>query len=82
MTNQIAFPGLGVNLQINRVAFHIFGHPIYWYALILLAGYIGGFNFVSLTCKKRSVSTDNVWDIAFWGLDIRSAWSTDLLCAI
>ena len=68
MTNQIAFPGLGVNLQINRVAFHIFGHPIYWYALILLAGYIGGLIFVSLTCKKRSVSTDNVWDIAFWGL--------------
>ncbi len=68
MTNTIGFPGLGLSFEINRTAFSIFGISIYWYALILLTGYICGLVFVSLTCKKRGVSTENIWDIAFYGL--------------
>lgn len=68
MTNTIAFPGLGISLEINRIAFTVFGHPIYWYALILLTGFLGGLLFVGLTGKKRGLIPDHAWDIAFWGL--------------
>lgn len=69
MSNVISFPGLGgLTLHINRIAFSIFGKDIYWYALILMSGYLLGLLFVSLTCEKRGVSKDTVWDVAFYGL--------------
>lgn len=68
MHNIIGFPSLGLELTINRVAFTIFGKPVYWYALCILAGYLGGLVFVSATGKKRGVDPDNIFDICFWGL--------------
>lgn len=68
MTNTIAFPALGLEFTINRVAFHIFQKPIYWYAIIIMTGFILALLFVSKTCEKRGVSRDTVFDIAFWGL--------------
>ncbi len=68
MTNTIAFPGLGLEFNINRVAFHIFNISVYYYALLILSGFLLGLLFVSLTCKKRGVEPDNIFDVAFWGL--------------
>ncbi len=68
MTNTIGFPGLGLEFEISRVAFHVFSKPVYFYALIILAGFLLGLLFVSLTCKKRGVEPDNIYDIAFFGL--------------
>ena len=30
MTNLVQFPGLGLEFELNRVAFHIGGISIYW----------------------------------------------------
>ncbi len=68
MTNIIGFPGLNLEFEINRVAFHIFSKPIYYYALIILTGFLLGLTFVSLTCEKRGVKKDTIFDVAFWGL--------------
>lgn len=68
MSHTIAFPGVGISLEINRVAFTIFGKDIFWYAIILLSGFLLGLLFVYNTCEKRGVSKDAVFDIAFWGL--------------
>lgn len=68
MTNVIGFPGLGLEFNVNRVAFTVFGKDIFWYAICILTGYIAGLIFVSLTSKKRGVDPDNVFDICFWGL--------------
>jgi len=68
MEHLIAFPGLGLEFEISRVAFTVLGRPIYWYALCILAGVLGGLIFVALTCKKRGVEPDHVYDICFWGL--------------
>ncbi|MFQ7291833.1 MAG: prolipoprotein diacylglyceryl transferase [Monoglobales bacterium] len=66
--NTIAFPKLGLNMKIDPVAFHIGGKEIYWYALIILTGFILGALFVLKTCRKRGVNPDNVYDIAMFGL--------------
>ncbi len=69
MTNIISFPGLfDFSLKINRVAFSIFGKDIYWYAIIILTGFLSGLAFVYFTCEKRGVPKDCVFDIACWGL--------------
>ena len=38
MTNVVTFPGLGLEFTLNRVAFEIFGRPIYWYGIIIVSG--------------------------------------------
>lgn len=68
MVNTIGFPGLGLEFEINRVAFTIFGKDIYWYALCILTGYILAMLFVTKTCKKRGVEPDHIVDICIWGL--------------
>lgn len=68
MINKIGFPGLGLEFVINRVAFSVFGKEIFWYALIILTGFSLGVVFVAHDAKKQNISTDTVFDIAFWGL--------------
>lgn len=66
--NSIDFPRLGLFFNINRVALSIGSKNIYWYALIILAGFFAGMLFVYLTCEKRGIKKDSVWDIALLGL--------------
>ena len=40
MKNKIAFPGISLELEINRIAFELFGRPIYWYAIIIAIGFL------------------------------------------
>ncbi|MBQ6902631.1 MAG: prolipoprotein diacylglyceryl transferase [Oscillospiraceae bacterium] len=40
MINHISFPGPGFDLEINRIAFELFGRPIYWYAIIIATGFL------------------------------------------
>lgn len=66
--NIISFPKLGLTLNINPVAITIGTKPIYWYALIILTGFLLGLLFVYKTCTKRGVNKDYIWDIAIIGL--------------
>lgn len=66
--NIISFPKLGLTMNINNVAFSVGSKPIYWYALIILAGFFAGLLFCYFTCEKRGVKKDAVWDTAIFGL--------------
>lgn len=66
--NHITFPKLGLNFQIDPTAFHIGTKPIYWYAIMIVTGFILAVLFCAATAKKRGVSSDTVIDVAIWGL--------------
>lgn len=66
--NVISFPKLGIVLNIKPAAFHIGPKPIYWYAIIILAGFLLGMLFVMRDSKKYGVNSENVMDIALFGL--------------
>ena len=68
MTNVIAFQKLGLVFNISPVAFSIGEKNIYWYALIILTGFIAGIIIASIGCEKRGLSQDNVLDIAIYGI--------------
>ena len=68
MTNTIGFPKLGLEFEINRIAFTVFGKSVYWYAVIILTGFLLGVLFVYKTCKKRGIEPDHIFDIGFYGL--------------
>lgn len=67
--NTIEFPNLGIGpLDINRVAFSLFGLDIYWYAVIITAGMLLAILFCMWQAKKVGLSADNVLDIALIGI--------------
>ena len=66
--NTIGFPKLGLEWNIDPVAFSIGSKPVYWYALAIVTGFLLGVLFCTATCKKRGVSPDNVIDVGIYGL--------------
>lgn len=65
--NVIAFPKLGITLNIDPVAFSVGSKDIFWYALIIITGFFAGALFVYFTAEKRGLKKDAVWDIALYG---------------
>ena len=56
--------GFGLELNIDRVAFNVFGMPIYWYGIIIALGFMLGLTLASVASKKLGENTDTVLDIA------------------
>ena len=49
MIYHVQFPGLGLECTVNRVAFTLFGMPIYWYGILIAAGMMLALLFVFMT---------------------------------
>ena len=60
----ISFPRLGIDLVLDRVAFSIFGFPVYWYGIIIALGFAMGICLASVVAKKLGEDKDIVLDIA------------------
>ena len=63
MTNRIAFPGLGLDFEISRVAFEIFGKPIFWYAIIIATGFLLAVFYGLKRSSEFSLSEDNIMNM-------------------
>lgn len=68
MINNIAFPKLGLEFEINRVAFSVGSKDIFWYGILIGIGFILAVLYTAADCEKRGVKRDTVYDIAIWGL--------------
>lgn len=63
--NILSFPGLGLEFELNRVAFTLFGFEVYWYGVIIAVGFILA---VLYGCRKAGpfgVDQDKVLDMLF-----------------
>ena len=62
--NEIILPFSHIALQINPIAFHLFGVPIYWYAIFIVASLgIAMFAYYK-NDKKFGVCYDNIIDLS------------------
>ena len=54
--------------DINPIAFHILSWPVYWYGLMYLVGFFGGWLVLSLRLRfsPRGISQDQLSDIIFF----------------
>ena len=68
--NPITFPGLELTFHIQRVAFQIFGKDIYWYGIIIAAGFLLAAAFCSWRAKDFGIKKDDFLDMLLWGLPI------------
>lgn len=60
----ISFPGLGIEgIALNRVAFTLFGHPIYWYGIIIALAFIAAIGYVLHSSKRFGIDADKVIDV-------------------
>ena len=63
MSTTVSFPGLGIGeFSFDRVAFEIFGKPVYWYGIIIMLGIVAAFIHAKLRCKPEGIKTDDIID--------------------
>lgn len=70
MENYVAFPGLGLEFNINPVAFSLFGKDVYWYGIIIAFGLILAVFFCSYLGKKDNFPKDTVLDIVLFATPV------------
>lgn len=64
MTQMVSFPGLGIEeFSINRIAFTIFGHPIYWYGVIIALAFLLGITYILKRASTFGLDSDRVLDV-------------------
>ena len=64
--NPITFPGLGLEFHINRVAFSVFGKPIYWYGIIIAVGSVPVVTYCYYNAARYGIQKDRVIDLVLF----------------
>ena len=59
----VTFPGLGLTLHLNPVAFSIGSFSIYWYGIIIAVGFILAVGFCLSQAKRFGVKKDDFLDV-------------------
>ena len=65
MTRTVLFPGLGLEFHLDRVAFELFGLPIYWYGIIIACGFLLAVVFCYKMAPRFGIKSDDVIDLLF-----------------
>ena len=68
MTNLVQFPGLGLEFELNRVAFHIGGISIYWYGVCIAVGLCLALIFAFRHSIEFGVDPDSMVDVILVGV--------------
>ena len=68
MTYNVTFPHLGLEFNINPVAFSIGGFHVYWYGIIIAAGFLLALIYASFSCKKMNIDINRLFDVVIVGL--------------
>lgn len=66
----VSFPGINLNLQINRVAFQLFGIQIYWYAIFIVLAIVLAIIFLKRDDNKYGIKYENIMEAALFVIPI------------
>ncbi len=65
MISNVQFPGLGIELEVNRIAFSVFGIDVYWYGILIAVGLMLGFIFATWQSRNFGIDDDKLIDVIF-----------------
>ena len=65
---EVSFPGLGIEFTIDNVAFRIGSFEIYWYAVIILCGFMLAVFYAFRSGRRFGVNTEDMIDVVLVGL--------------
>lgn len=66
-TTTVSFPGMGLEFEINRVAFHLGSLPVYWYGILIALGFVLAIMYVNRRAKEFGVDADRMLDVILGG---------------
>ena len=71
MMHTVAFPGLGIeDFTLNRVAFHLGSWPVYWYGIIIAAGFILAVIYCSRIAPRFGIRQEDLIDMLFFAVPL------------
>lgn len=71
MMHTVAFPGLGIQeFTLNRVAFHLGSWPIYWYGIIIAAGFLLAVVYCCRVSGRFGIRQDDLIDMLFFAVPL------------
>lgn len=70
MTSTVTFPGLGLSFELNRVAFSLFGVPVYWYGVIIAAGFLLAVAFAYRKAPQFGIVPDTLIDMLLFAVPL------------
>lgn len=66
----VTFPGLGLSFTMDRVAFTVLGHPVYWYGIIIAAGFLLAVIFCYRLAPRFGIRPDDLIDLLFFAVPL------------
>lgn len=66
MSEILMFPGLGLEFELNPIAFSVFGWPIHWYGIIIAVGFLLAASYGYYKTSHFGIVPDTGLDIALW----------------
>ncbi len=69
-TITVSFPNLDLNIPVSRVAFKVFGTPIYWYGIIIAAAFLICVLWAMKDSRKFDLVPDTVIDLMLFAAPI------------
>lgn len=70
MEKLVSFPGFGITLTINRVAFSLFGLNFYWYGVIIAAGFLLAVLWCYRQAPRIGIPGDTLIDFLIFAVPI------------
>lgn len=70
MATTVTFPGLGLELHLDRVAFTLFGKEIYWYGVIIAAGFLLAVAYAWRRAGRFAVDRDKLMDMLLYAVPL------------
>nr|WP_317323291.1 prolipoprotein diacylglyceryl transferase [uncultured Flavonifractor sp.] len=70
MMGTVAFPGLGLELTMDPIAFRVFGWPVHWYGIIIAAGFLLAVVFCSWRAPKFGIRQDDIIDMLLFAVPL------------
>lgn len=65
-----SFPGLGLEFTLDRVAFTLFGHNIYWYGVIIALGFLLAVLYCCKISPRFGLDSDRLIDMLFFAVPL------------
>ena len=70
LASPITFPNLGITVDPNPVAFTVFGKDIYWYGIIIAAGFFLAVLYMLWRAPVFGLTQDDLLDEVLWAVPI------------
>lgn len=70
MTHLVGFPGLGLEFQLDRVAFSVLGHPVYWYGVIIALGVLLAVGVCYRLAPRFGIVPDSLIDMILFAIPL------------